>query len=98
MTQHYLAGELSLYLAELHNAARGETRERAVAHLRREAETGPLTSLPSVLDRALILGDRMCWDSLTRGDATAFQTQAAACADLYQFGDVAELVAARSLR
>jgi hypothetical protein len=97
MTQHYLAGELSLHLAELHNAALGNALERAIAHLRREAETAPLTSLPSVLARALILGDRMCWDSLTRGDTAAFQTQAAACADLYQFGDFADLVAERSL-
>jgi hypothetical protein len=97
MTQHYLAGELSLRLAELHDAARGPSLECAVARLRSEAETGPLTSLCSVLARALVLGERMCWDSLTRGDAAAFRAQAAACADLYQFGDVADLVAARSL-
>jgi hypothetical protein len=82
MTQHHLAGELSLRLAQL----------EAFAPVRREAETTPLSELPRVLAHALALGDRLCWDSLARGDIEAFSAQAALCADLYDFGRFAGLM------
>jgi hypothetical protein len=97
MTQHYLAGELSLRLARLHDVAVGKDLERAVDQLRREAETVPIPALPGVLERTLTFGDAVCWDSLTRGDAAAFSAQAAICADLLEFGRSAGLLRDRSL-
>jgi hypothetical protein len=85
MTQQYLAGELSLLLARL-QAATNQPSARAVARLRREAETWPLVALASVVVRALALTDTLCWDSLQRGDAAAFTRQAALCAELRDFG------------
>jgi hypothetical protein len=82
MTQHYLAGELSLRLAQLEGVAGG----RGFGDLRREAERTPPASLAGVLARALGLSDSLCWDALTRGDTAAFSAQAAICADLYEFG------------
>jgi hypothetical protein len=85
MTQQYLAGELSLLLARL-QAATNQSSARAVARLRREAETWPLAALASVAVRALALADGLCWDSLDRGDTAAFTRQAAICAQLRDFG------------
>jgi len=92
MTQQYLAGELSSLLAELQAVATDTAWVRDVARLRREAETGPLESLPSMVVRALELADGVCWDSLTRGDVTAFVRQAAICAELWRFGVCADLL------
>ena len=86
MTQHYLAGELSVLLAQLQAADTHQAAVRDVAQLRREAETGPVTTLPSVVVRSLALTDRLCWDSLERGDPAAFTCQAAICAELRDFG------------
>jgi len=36
--------------------------------------------------RALEVADRVCWESLTRGDAAAFIRQAEVCAELWEFG------------
>lgn len=93
MTQQYLVGELSLRLAQLRDAAGRSTLAQAVTQLRREAETEPLESLSRPLLRALELGDELCWDSLARGEATAFNSQAKVCADLYDFGLCASLLA-----
>jgi hypothetical protein len=68
-------------------------REVAFACLRHEAETAPLAALGSVIVRALELGNRLCWDSLGRGDAVAFSRQAAMCAELREFGLCANLLA-----
>jgi hypothetical protein len=92
MTQQYLAGEMSLLLAQLQAVATNHARVRNVAHLRLEAETGPLTGLPSVAVRALVLADGLCWDSLDRGDISAFARQAALCAELEEFGVCASLL------
>lgn len=92
MTQQYLVGELSLRLAQLREVAGQTAFERAVTQLRREAEMEPLESLSRLLLRALALGDQLCWDSLARGEATAFNSQAAVCADLYDFGVCASLL------
>ena len=92
MTQQYIAGELSLRLGQLQALATDEERAREVGRLRREAETVPLTALGSVVARALGLGDRLCWDSLTCGDALVFCRQAAICADLWEFSICACLV------
>ena len=88
MTQQYLAGELSVLLARLQAADTHQAAIRDVAQLRREAETGPVTTLPSLVVRALALTDRLCWDSLERGDPAAFTCQGAICAELRDFGSV----------
>jgi hypothetical protein len=92
MTQQYLAGELSLFLAQLRVVATNEDSRRRVAELRREAETMPLPALASVAVRAVVLADAMCWNSIARGDITAFSRQAEACAALYEFGLCAGLL------
>ena len=95
MTQQYLAGELSVLLARLETVATSQTAVRDVAQLRRGAETGPVTALPSMMVRALALTDRLCWDSLERGDTLAFACQAAICAELRDFGICAHLLEER---
>src|SRR4030095_12353558 len=85
MTQQYLAGELSVLLARLQVADTHQAAVRDVAQLRREAETGPVTTLPSLVVRALALTDGLCWESLERGDPAAFTCQAAICAELREF-------------
>jgi hypothetical protein len=92
MTQQYLAGELSMLLARLQAQAPNQTAVRDVAQLRREAETKPVTALPSLVVRTLALTDRLCWDSLERGDPAAFTCQAAICAELRDFGICARLL------
>jgi hypothetical protein len=95
MTQQYLAGELSVLLARLQAAATTQAAIRDVARLRREAETGSVTTLPSLVVRALALADRLCWDSLERGDPAAFTCQGAICAELRDFGVCARLLQER---
>jgi hypothetical protein len=95
MTQQYLAGELSVLLARLQAAATNPAAVRDVAQLRRGAEIGPVTALPSMVARALALTNRLCWDSLERGDTLAFTCQAAICAELREFGICARLLEER---
>ena len=95
MTQQYLAGEFSVLLARLQAVATSQAAVRDVAQLRREAETGPVTALPSMVVRALVLTDRLCWDSLERGDPAVFTCQAAICAELCDFGICARLLEER---
>jgi hypothetical protein len=95
MTQQYLAGELSVLLAQLQAVATNQVAVRDVAQLRREAENGPVTALPSVVVRALALTDWLCWDSLQRGDTAAFSCQAAICAELRDFGICARFLEER---
>lgn len=92
VTQQYLAGELSLLLARLQLMAANPTSECAFARLRAEAETSPATALGSVAARALRLSDLLCWESVSRGDTTAFRRQAEASAELYEFGICAGLL------
>jgi hypothetical protein len=92
MTQQYLAGELSVLLGRLQALATSPMSVRDVARLRREAEVGPLQGLASVVVDALELTDSLCWDSLSRGETTAFSGQAALCAELRDFGVCASLL------
>jgi hypothetical protein len=93
VTQQYLAGELSLRLAELEAAVASQAGVNEAARLRREAEAGPLTALSCTLVRALELTDRLCWDSLAHGDTATFACEAAIGADLREFGLCARLLA-----
>lgn len=72
MTQNYLVGEMSVLLAELHQATVGDKLAGDFACLRRQAEDGPLSGLGSVARQALALADRSCWHSLLQGDTAAF--------------------------
>ncbi|MFI7067342.1 hypothetical protein ACIBL3_40555 [Kribbella sp. NPDC050124] len=92
MTQQYLAGELSQLLAQLRAVATDDDSRRRIGDLRREAESMPLPTLASVAVRALLVADAMCWNSIERGDITAFSRQAAAGAALYEFGTCAGLL------
>ena len=92
MTQQYVAGELSLLLGELQTVATNRASARDLARLRHEAETWPLPSLSSVAVRALVVTDGLCWDSLTRADASTFARQAALGAELHEFGVCAGLL------
>jgi len=91
MTRQYLIGELSAVLGELEDVTHGVSRGE-VARLRHEAERVPLTALTSVTERALGLIDRLCRDSLDRGDATAFAFQSTIGAELRDFGICARLL------
>lgn len=93
MTQQYLVGELSLHLARLRDVAGQPGFEQALTRLRREAEKEPVATLPRRVRDALELGDQLCWDSLARGDTTAFRSQSEVCADLYDFAVSASLLA-----
>jgi len=90
MIQDYLVGELSARLERLQSAAGIHVGD--VAQLRHQVETGPVTSLAAETICALVLADQMCWDSLSRGDAVAFDHQAAISADLRLFGVCARLL------
>jgi hypothetical protein len=92
MTQQYLAGELSVLLARLQAVTTNQASVHELARLRREAETGPVTALLSVVVRALALTDRLCWDSLEQGATAAFTCQATICAELRDFGICAGLL------
>ena len=92
MTQQYLAGELSLLLAQLPPVATNRASIEAAVHLRHVAETVPVAALTFVVVRALELIDGLCWESLHRGDIAAFDHQAALGAELHEFGVCASLL------
>ncbi len=92
MTQEYLVGELSVRLEQL-QAATSAKGEAQVAQLRHQVESRPLTWLAAAVRRALTLADRMCWDSLSKGDTASFARQASASANLRQFGICSRLLA-----
>src|SRR5436190_215972 len=66
MTQQFLAGELSVLLAQLLVVATSQESYQAAARLRHLAETVPVADLASVVPGALDLVDDVCWDSLER--------------------------------
>jgi len=90
VTTEYLTGELSVLLEKLLAVTRTPAA-RDVASLRHQVEAESATWLPAEMTRALILADQLCWDSLSRGDARAFDRQAAICAELRLFGACAGL-------
>lgn len=91
MTRRYLIGELSVRLEQL-QAVADQAAARDVADLRHQVEASPVSWLAAEIIRALALADRLCWDSLSRGDTSAFDRQAAICADLHLFGVCARLL------
>jgi len=91
VTQQYLIGELSVRLERLQGAAR-DAAMGDVETLRRQVETRPVAGLAAAMIMALALADRLCWDSLARGDLVAFTSQAEISADLRLFGVCARLL------
>lgn len=87
---HHLIGELSARLEQLQFAA--GTRGCDVTQLRQQVETSPVSRLAAETIRAMALADQLCWDSLSQGDAHAFERQAAISADLRLFGVCARLL------
>ena len=92
MTRQYVAGELSVLLAHVQAVTTTEASGRDAWSLRHAAETRAVPALGSVTVRALALAERLCWDSLNRGDTAAFTRQAAVCAELHDFGVCAGLL------
>jgi hypothetical protein len=93
MTQDYLIGEISICLQRLEAATAEREAAADVVYLRRQVETSPPSSLAAEAARALAMADRLCWDSLTRGDTAAFARQARVSAELREFGICARLIA-----
>ncbi|MEY9956666.1 hypothetical protein [Streptacidiphilus sp. MAP5-52] len=91
MTQEYLVGETSMLLALLESAAPDAVCAAEVERLRCEAEQTPPAGLSQVAARALRLADRLCWESLDRGDVEAFGRQCACETALRDFCVVAQL-------
>ena len=97
MTQQYLLGEVLLILADLQAAASAPKAADDVEALRHTAENVPLGALPVIVERAEWLVDAWCWDSLARGDVDAFDRQAAAGAELFEFGVCSGLIVERDI-
>ena len=74
MIWEYLAGELSVLLEKLQAATDAPAGD--LTSLRHQVEDGPTAELDAELARALAAADRLCWDSLARGDIDAFARQA----------------------
>lgn len=84
MTQQYLAGELSVRLALLRDAAPTVVWPE-IDVLRHQAETEPLSALTSVVDQAIALANALCWDCVTRGDLAGFDHEASVAAEIFEF-------------
>jgi hypothetical protein len=93
MTEQYIIGELSLWLAQLQATAPDEESATGFARLRMEAEAAPFEAQPSVALRALHLVRGLCRDSLARGDLRALTDQATMAAELRAFAISASLLA-----
>ncbi|MEV0698975.1 hypothetical protein AB0I53_13800 [Saccharopolyspora sp. NPDC050389] len=91
MTQQYLVGELSFRLALLQDVADPPAADR-FASLRREVEAALPDALGPAVARAIRLVDECCWDSVRRGDVTAFDALAAWSAELHEFASCARLL------
>jgi hypothetical protein len=91
VTQDYLIGELSVCLEQL-QATTACAAVCEVTRLRHQVEAGSPAGLASATLRALDLADALCWESLSRGDTTAFARQAKISAELRQFGVCARLL------
>ena len=88
MTGDYLIGELSVLLEKL-LAVSQASAACDVVNLRFQVETRPVASLAAETARALALADGLCWDSLSRGDAPAFE--AGEAPDLTKQGGVVKV-------
>jgi hypothetical protein len=92
MTHNYLIAELSVRLGEL-QATVGHAAAPELAALRQQVETGSPPGVRAAAVQALAMADRLCWQSLSRGDNAAFTRQAKISADLHLFGVCSRLLA-----
>ena len=92
MTEQYIIGELSLWLAQLQATAPDEASATGFARLRMETEAAPFEALPSMTLRALHLMRGLCRDSLARGDLRTLSHQATMAAKLREFAVAASLL------
>ncbi|MGQ0548886.1 MAG: hypothetical protein ACT4PY_04360 [Armatimonadota bacterium] len=92
MTQQYLVGELSQILGELQGVATNEAAVRDIARLRQEAETTPPAALAPVVERAVELTNRVCWNALEWGHVATFVREVAICVELREFAVCAGLL------
>jgi hypothetical protein len=92
MTQEYLVGETSMLLALLESATSDDVHRAEISRLRHDAERTPPGGLSSIAARALRLADRLCWESLDRGDTEAFGRQCSCEAALRDFCICAQLI------
>lgn len=92
MTHDYLIAELSVRLGEL-QATAGHDAALELAVLRHEVEAGSPPGLRAAVMQALAMADRLCWQSLSRGDMAAFARQTGIAADLRLFGVCSRLLA-----
>jgi hypothetical protein len=92
MTHNDLIAELSVRLGEL-QATAGHDAAPELATLRHQVEAGSPPGLRAAAVQALALADRLCWQSLSRGDMAAFTRQAEISADLRLFGVCSGLLA-----
>ena len=92
MIQDHLAGGLSVCLEQL-EAAAAQDAIPGLRRLRHQVEMGPPGGLATAAADALALADRLCWDSLARGDIPAFTRQSRVSAELRQFGICGRLLA-----
>ena len=90
MTQQYIVGEFSSFVAALEMTA-GELGT-VLSGLRREIEVSPLGRLPTLAREALNLADRVCWVALEEGDVTSFRRCAESAAALWEFTASANLL------
>lgn len=91
MTQHYLAGELSVLLEQLHDAAADQPQVGDLERLRHTAETVPVAALGPVIARALRVSETLCWECLTPGDVATFERLSTAARQLREFAVCAGL-------
>lgn len=91
MTHNYLTGELSVLLERLLAVTPSSPATVDLLNLRHQVETGPPAWLAAEMTQALALADKLCWDSISRGDAVTFARQAMICAELRLFGACARL-------
>lgn len=89
MIRDYLSAELSARLERLQSVSAGGVSD--LARLRQRVETRP-AELHTEMVQALALADRLCWESLSKGDTATFDRQAAVSADLRAFGICARLL------
>lgn len=92
MTRQYLTGELSVRLERL-QATASTAQAVQVTELRYRVESCPASRLAEEVSLALALAEKLCWDSLSQGDAISFASQASVSADLRQFGICSGLLA-----
>jgi hypothetical protein len=93
MTRQYLIGELSSVLGELQEEVTDPMSAHHVARLRCQVERTPVMELTSAAIRGLELIDRLCRESLDRGDAATFNRLAGIGGELRSFGVCAGLFA-----